>query len=42
MKIIVKDAGHKYRFRADKKNGEEDRLKAEFYETKLIELGGIK
>ena len=33
---------YKYRFRADKKNGEEDRLKAEFYETKLIELGGVK
>ena len=33
---------YKYRFRADKKNGEEDRLKAEYYETKLIELGGIK
>ena len=33
---------YKYRFRADKKNGEEDIKKAEFYETKLIELGGVK
>ena len=33
---------YKYRFRADKKNGEEDRFKAEWYETKLIELGGVK
>lgn len=32
---------YKYRYRADKKNGEEDRLKAEWYETKLIELGGV-
>ena len=32
---------YKYRFRADKKNGEEDIEKAEWYETKLIELGGI-
>ena len=32
---------YKYRFRADKKNGEEDRLKAEWYESKLIELGGV-
>ena len=32
---------YKYRFRADKKNGEEDIKKAEWYETKLIELGGI-
>ena len=31
---------YKYRFRADKKNGEEDIKKAEWYETKLIELGG--
>lgn len=28
----------KYRFRADKKNGEEDIKKAEWYETKLMEL----
>lgn len=32
---------YKYRFRSDKKNGEEDIKKAEWYETKLIELGGI-
>ena len=32
---------YKYRYRADKKNGEEDIKKAEWYETKLIELGGI-
>lgn len=32
---------YKYRFRADKKNGEEDIQKAEWYETKLIELGGV-
>ncbi len=29
---------YKYRFRADKKNGKEDKLKAEWYESKLIEL----
>lgn len=28
----------KYRFRADKKNGEEDIKKAEWYESKLMEL----
>lgn len=32
---------YKYRFRADKKNGAEDISKAEWYESKLIELGGI-
>lgn len=32
---------YKYRFRADKKNGEEDRRKAEWYETKLIELNEV-
>lgn len=32
---------YKYRFRADKKNGAEDIEKAEWYESKLIELGGI-
>lgn len=32
---------YKYRYRADKKNGEEDIKKAEWYESKLIELGGI-
>ena len=29
---------YKYRFRADKKNGAEDIAKAEWYESKLIEL----
>lgn len=28
----------KYRFRADKKNGDEDIKKAEWYESKLMEL----
>ena len=32
---------YKYRFRADKKNGAEDIAKAEWYESKLIELGGF-
>ena len=32
---------YKYRFRADKKNGNEDIEKAEWYESKLIELGGV-
>ena len=32
---------YKYRFRADKKNGAEDIEKAEWYESKLIELGGV-
>ncbi len=32
---------YKYRFRADKKNGAEDKEKAEWYESKLIELGGV-
>ena len=32
---------YKYRFRADKKNGKEDIDKAEWYESKLIELGGV-
>jgi len=32
----------KYRFRADKKNGEEDILKAQWYENKLSELLNIK
>ena len=32
----------KYRFRANMKNGEEDIKKAEWYETKLIELLGEK
>lgn len=33
---------YKYRFRADRKNGEEDIRKAEWYESKLIELEGEK
>lgn len=32
---------YKYRFRAGKKNGAEDIAKAEWYESKLIELGGV-
>ena len=32
---------YKYRFRADKKNGSEDIEKAEWYESKLIELGSV-
>lgn len=32
----------KYRFRADKKNGEEDILKAQWYEKKLSELLSTK
>ena len=32
---------YNYRFRADKKNGAEDISKAEWYESKLIELGGV-
>ena len=32
---------YKYRFRAAAKNGEEDIKKAEFYETYLINMGGI-
>ena len=32
---------YKYRFRADMKNGAEDIEKAEWYESKLIELGGV-
>lgn len=32
---------YKYRFRAYKKNGAEDIAKAEWYESKLIELGGV-
>ena len=32
---------YKYRFRADMKNGAEDVEKAEWYESKLIELGGV-
>ena len=32
---------YKYRFRAGMKNGTEDIEKAEWYESKLIELGGV-
>lgn len=32
---------YKYRFRSTLKNGEEDIKKAEWYESKLIELGGV-
>lgn len=32
---------YKYRFRADKKNGAEDIAKAEWYESKLIELNNL-
>lgn len=32
---------YKYRFRANMKNGAEDIEKAEWYESKLIELGGV-
>lgn len=32
---------YKYRFRAAAKNGAEDIEKAEWYETRLIELGGV-
>ena len=38
VKHFCKCNAYKYRFRADKKNGEEDIKKAEWYETKLIEL----
>lgn len=33
---------YKYRFRSTMKNGEEDIKKAEWYESKLIELGGVE
>ena len=33
---------YKYRFRADMKNGEEDIKKAEWYETKMLEMQGLK
>lgn len=38
VKAFCKCNAYKYRFRADKKNGAEDRRKAEFYETYLIKL----
>ena len=43
VKGFCKCNAYKYRFRADKKNGAEDIAKAEWYESKLIELeGGCK
>lgn len=33
---------YKYRFRSNMKNGEEDIKKAEWYEDKIIELGGTE
>ena len=41
VKSFCRCNAYKYRFRADKKNGEEDIRKAEWYESKLIELGGV-
>ena len=38
VKSFCRCNAYKYRFRADKKNGEEDIRKAEWYESKLIEL----
>lgn len=38
VKSFCRCNAYKYRFRADKKNGDEDIRKAEWYETKLIEL----
>ena len=38
VKGFCKCNAYKYRFRSDKKNGKEDIAKAEWYETKLIEL----
>lgn len=42
VKSFCRCNAYKYRFRADKKNGEEDIRKAEWYESKLIELEGDK
>lgn len=42
VKSFCRCNAYKYRFRADKKNGEEDIRKAEWYESKLIELEGEK
>ena len=42
VKSFCKCNAYKYRFRADKKNGEEDIKKAEWYETKLIELNSLE
>lgn len=38
VKAFCKCNAYKYRFRSDKKNGQEDVNKAEWYETKLIQL----
>ena len=40
VKSFCKCNAYKYRFRSSHKNGEEDIKKAEWYETKLIELEG--
>ena len=40
VKSFCKCNAYKYRFRSSRKNGEEDIKKAEWYETKLIELEG--
>lgn len=42
VKSFCRCNAYKYRFRADRKNGEEDIRKAEWYESKLIELEGGK
>lgn len=40
VKSFCKCNAYKYRFRADKKNGEEDIKKAEWYEDYLMRLEG--
>lgn len=42
VKSFCRRNAYKCRFRADRKNGEEDIRKAEWYESKLIELEGEK
>lgn len=42
VKAFCKCNAYKYRFRAAAKNGAEDIKKAEWYETKLIELEGMQ
>lgn len=42
VKSFCRCNAYKCRFRADRKNGEEDIRKAEWYESKLIELEGEK
>lgn len=42
VKSFCRCNAYKCRFRADRKNGEEDIRKAEWYESKLIELEGGK